>query len=190
MSAVQNEQVDAVTEYASDEEMVSDRIADLVEYLVVSIVDDVDSVTDGIGLHVVVVALDVPAWSSHSVSADRILKDAARSRRLGDVDQSEVLGDFTQHDNGQEFELIDGGIIHHLQSLERSASFGDDIVDQSISVVEFDQIHHIHLDGLAQPGTGDRLTYPVARFYLLQEFERTRTGYVGRVGSWVVGTRL
>ncbi len=101
MSAVQNEQVDAVTEYASDEEMVSDRIADLVEYLVVSIVDDVDSVS------LEVIDGDLSSTIEVSVADDDVAKVIGRhgrtikairtlsralAARLGTSVEVEVLG--------------------------------------------------------------------------------------------------
>ncbi len=101
MSAVQNERVDAVTEYASDEEMVSDRIADLVEYLVVSIVDDVDSVS------LEVIDGDLSSTIEVSVADDDVAKVIGRhgrtikairtlsralAARLGTSVEVEVLG--------------------------------------------------------------------------------------------------
>lgn len=101
MSAVQNEQVDAVTEYASDEEMVSDRIADLVEYLVVSIVDDVDSVSleviDGDLSSTIEVSVadddvaKVIGRHGRTIKAIRTLSRALASR-LGTSVEVEVLG--------------------------------------------------------------------------------------------------
>lgn len=86
---------------STDEEMVSDRIADLVEYLVVSIVDDADSVSlevidgeDSSTIEVSVAEPDVAkAIGRHgrTIKAVRTLARALAAR-LGTSVEVEVLG--------------------------------------------------------------------------------------------------
>lgn len=86
---------------STDEEMVSDRIADLVEYLVVSIVDDVDSVSlevidgeDSSTIEVSVAELDVAKVIGRHGRTIKAVRTLARAlaARLGTSVEVEVLG--------------------------------------------------------------------------------------------------
>ena len=86
---------------STDEEMVSDRIADLVEYLVVSIVDDADSVSleviDGEGSSTIEVSVAEPDVAKvigrhgRTIKAVRTLARALAARLETSV-EVEVLG--------------------------------------------------------------------------------------------------
>ena len=86
---------------SADEEMVSDRIADLVEYLVVNIVDDADSVSleviDGEDSSTIVVSVAEPDVAKvigrhgRTIKAVRTLARALAAR-LGTSVEVEVLG--------------------------------------------------------------------------------------------------
>lgn len=86
---------------STDEEMVSDRIADLVEYLVVSIVDDADSVSleviDGEDSSTIEVSVAEPDVAKvigrhgHTIKAVRTLARALAARLETSV-EVEVLG--------------------------------------------------------------------------------------------------
>lgn len=86
---------------STDEEMVSDRIADLVEYLVVSIVDDADSVSleviDSEDLSTIEVSVAEPDVAKvigrhgRTIKAVRTLARALAAR-LGTSVEVEVLG--------------------------------------------------------------------------------------------------
>lgn len=86
---------------STDEEMVSDRIADLVEYLVVSIVDDTDSVSlevidgeDSSTIEVSVAEPDVAKVIGRHGRTIKAVRTLARAlaARLGTSVEVEVLG--------------------------------------------------------------------------------------------------
>lgn len=86
---------------SADEEMVSDRIADLVEYLVVNIVDDADSVSlevidgeDSSTIEVSVAEPDVAKVIGRHGRAIKAVRTLARAlaARLGTSVEVEVLG--------------------------------------------------------------------------------------------------
>lgn len=86
---------------STDEEMVSDRIADLVEYLVVSIVDDADSVSlevidgeDSSTIEVSVAEPDVAKVIGRHGRTIKAVRTLARAlaARLGTSVEVEVLG--------------------------------------------------------------------------------------------------
>lgn len=86
---------------STDEEMVSDRIADLVEYLVVSIVDDADSVSlevidgeDSSTIEVSVAEPDVAKVIGHHGRTIKAVRTLARAlaARLETSVEVEVLG--------------------------------------------------------------------------------------------------
>ena len=86
---------------STDEEMVSDRIADLVEYLVVSIVDDADSVSlevidgeDSSKIEVSVAEPDVAKVIGRHGRTIKAVRTLARAlaARLGTSVEVEVLG--------------------------------------------------------------------------------------------------
>lgn len=108
IEGVSIEQVDAITsdaenvsETAQDEPMLSDRIADLVEYLVVSIVDDPDAVSleviDGASsstIEVTVAEADVAKVIGRHGRTIKAVRTLARAlaARLGTSVEVEVLG--------------------------------------------------------------------------------------------------
>ena len=86
---------------SADEEMVSDRIADLVEYLVVNIVDDADSVSleviageDSSAIEVSVAEPDVAKVIGRHGRTIKAVRTLARAlaARLGTSVEVEVLG--------------------------------------------------------------------------------------------------
>ena len=86
---------------SADEEMVSDRIADLVEYLVVNIVDDADSVSlevidgeDSSTIEVSVAESDVAKVIGRHGRTIKAVRTLARAlaARLGTSVEVEVLG--------------------------------------------------------------------------------------------------
>ena len=86
---------------SADEEMVSDRIADLVEYLVVNIVDDADSVSlevidgeDSSTIEVSVAEPDVAKLIGRHGRTIKAVRTLARAlaARLGTSVEVEVLG--------------------------------------------------------------------------------------------------
>ena len=87
--------------YEEGEELVSDRIADLVEYLVVNIVDDADAVSleviDGVGsstIEVSVAEADVAKVIGRHGRTIKAIRTLARAlaARLGTGVEVEVLG--------------------------------------------------------------------------------------------------
>ena len=101
MSEELNERVDTPEELENEEEMLSDRIADLVEYLVVNIVDDADAVSleviDSVSsstIEVTVAPDDVAkviGRHGRTIKAIRTLSRALAAR-LGTSVEVEVLG--------------------------------------------------------------------------------------------------
>ena len=101
MSEELNDQVEAEDTVAADEELVSDRIADLVEYLVVNIVDDPDGVSleviDGEGSSTIEVSVaegdtaKVIGRRGRTIKAIRTLARALAARLDTSV-EVEVLG--------------------------------------------------------------------------------------------------
>ena len=101
MSEELNAIEDELEASSTDEEMVSDRIADLVEYLVVSIVDDADSVSleviDGVDSSTIEVSVAEPDVAKvigrhgRTIKAVRTLARALAAR-LGTSVEVEVLG--------------------------------------------------------------------------------------------------
>lgn len=101
MTAELSESVEDTLEVADGTELVSDRIADLVEYLVVNIVDDVDAVSlevidseSSSAIEVSVAADDVAkviGRHGHTIKAIRTLARALAAR-LGTSVEIEVLG--------------------------------------------------------------------------------------------------
>ncbi len=101
MTAELSESVEDTLEVAGDAELVSDRIADLVEYLVVNIVDDVDAVSleviDGessSAIEVSVAADDVAKVIGRHGRTIKAIRTLARAlaARLGTSVEIEVLG--------------------------------------------------------------------------------------------------
>ncbi len=97
LDAIDNEELEA----GSELEVVSDRIADLVEYLVVSIVDDADAVslevidgTDSSTIEVSVAADDVAKVIGRHGRTIKAVRTLARAlaARLGTSVEVEVLG--------------------------------------------------------------------------------------------------
>ncbi len=97
LNAIDNEELEA----GSELEVVSDRIADLVEYLVVSIVDDADAVslevidgTDSSTIEVSVAADDVAKVIGRHGRTIKAVRTLARAlaARLGTSVEVEVLG--------------------------------------------------------------------------------------------------
>ncbi len=101
MSEELNERVDTPEELENEEEMLSDRIADLVEYLVVNIVDDADAVSlevidseSSSTIEVTVAPDDVAkviGRHGRTIKAIRTLSRALAAR-LGTSVEVEVLG--------------------------------------------------------------------------------------------------
>ena len=101
MSEELNERVDTPEELENEEEMLSDRIADLVEYLVVNIVDDADAVSlevidseSSSTIEVTVAPDDVAkviGRHGRTIKAIRTLSRALAAR-LGTSGEVEVLG--------------------------------------------------------------------------------------------------
>ncbi len=101
MSEELNAIEDELEASSTDEEMVSDRIADLVEYLVVSIVDDADSVSlevidgqDSSTIEVSVAEPDVAKVIGRHGRTIKAVRTLARAlaARLGTSVEVEVLG--------------------------------------------------------------------------------------------------
>ena len=101
MTAELSESVEDTLEVAGDAELVSDRIADLVEYLVVNIVDDVDAVSleviDGessSAIEVSVAADDIAKVIGRHGRTIKAIRTLARAlaARLGTSVEIEVLG--------------------------------------------------------------------------------------------------
>lgn len=97
LNAIDNEELEA----GSELEVVSDRIADLVEYLVVSIVDDADAVSlevidgaDSSTIEVSVAADDVAKVIGRHGRTIKAVRTLARAlaARLGTSVEVEVLG--------------------------------------------------------------------------------------------------
>lgn len=101
MSEELNERVDTPEELENEEEMLSDRIADLVEYLIVNIVDDADAVSlevidseSSSTIEVTVAPDDVAkviGRHGRTIKAIRTLSRALAAR-LGTSVEVEVLG--------------------------------------------------------------------------------------------------
>lgn len=101
MSSEINTELDEIVEGADTEALLSDRIADLVEYLIVNIVDDVDSVSleviDGADFSTIEVTVaegdvaKVIGRHGRTIKAIRTLARALAAR-LGTSVEVEVLG--------------------------------------------------------------------------------------------------
>ena len=96
MSSEINTELDEIVEGADTEALLSDRIADLVEYLIVNIVDDVDSVSleviDGADSSTIEVTVaKVIGRHGRTIKAIRTLARALAAR-LGTSVEVEVLG--------------------------------------------------------------------------------------------------
>ena len=101
MTAELSESVEDTLEVADGTELVSDRIADLVEYLVVNIVDDVDAVSlevidseSSSAIEVSVAADDVAKVIGRRGRTIKAIRTLARAlaARLGTSVEIEVLG--------------------------------------------------------------------------------------------------
>ena len=101
MTAKLSESVEDTLEVADGTELVSDRIADLVEYLVVNIVDDVDAVSlevidseSSSAIEVSVAADDVAKVIGRHGRTIKAIRTLARAlaARLGTSVEIEVLG--------------------------------------------------------------------------------------------------
>ncbi|WP_083581629.1 KH domain-containing protein [Collinsella phocaeensis] len=101
MTAGLSESVEDTLEVADGTELVSDRIADLVEYLVVNIVDDVDAVSlevidseSSSAIEVSVAADDVAKVIGRHGRTIKAIRTLARAlaARLGTSVEIEVLG--------------------------------------------------------------------------------------------------
>ncbi|MFR3274166.1 MAG: KH domain-containing protein [Collinsella phocaeensis] len=101
MTAELSESVEDTLEVADGTELVSDRIADLVEYLVVNIVDDVDAVSlevidseSSSAIEVSVAADDVAKVIGRHGRTIKAIRTLARAlaARLGTSVEIEVLG--------------------------------------------------------------------------------------------------
>lgn len=101
MTAELSESVEDTLEVADGTELVSDRIADLVEYLVVNIVDDVDAVSlevidseSSSAIEVSVAADDVAKVIGRHGRTIKAIRTLARAlaARLGTFVEIEVLG--------------------------------------------------------------------------------------------------
>ena len=96
-----NTELDEIVEGADTEALLSDRIADLVEYLIVNIVDDVDSVSlevidgaDSSTIEVTVAEGDVAKVIGRHGRTIKAIRTLARAlaARLGTSVEVEVLG--------------------------------------------------------------------------------------------------
>lgn len=101
MSSEINTELDEIVEGADTDALLSDRIADLVEYLIVNIVDDVDSVSlevidgaDSSTIEVTVAEGDVAKVIGRHGRTIKAIRTLARAlaARLGTSVEVEVLG--------------------------------------------------------------------------------------------------